>query len=225
MGKLLRGLDGKGWNEVIRALDAIQVWRDWFEMRYGELKELRHRSNPDDPPDLDVVFENGQIGLEHTALMPHPLGHAEAIAKKVNPRGGRSLPALSRQWTRKELEDLALGMPGYAPWANVFDEHQVAFGSLVATLQRKLKGPASNVICVTDEATFGSADTEWLASGLYEIANTSEFAELGDRSVILLHRANHIQFFSALVQRGKPLQAKRDGNPTVPRAPLSYHHP
>jgi hypothetical protein len=222
MAKLLTGLDDKGWNEVIRTLDAIQVWREWFAARYGELKVLRHRSNPDDPPDLDLIFENGQIGLEHTALMPYPLGHAKAIAKEVNPAGGRSLPSLSRQWTRKELEDLALGMPGSAPWANVDDEHNAAFAALISTLRRKLHEPASQVVCVTDEATFGSADTEWLASGLYDILSTNEFQHFGDRTVVLLNRTNHIQFFSALVRRGEPLQAKRDGKPVVPRAQLRY---
>src|SRR5437762_278180 len=80
-------LDGNERNEVIWSFDAITIWRDWFATRYGELKELRHRSNPDDPPDLELVFERRLVGFEHTSLKPRPLGHAEAVAHEVNPGG------------------------------------------------------------------------------------------------------------------------------------------
>src|SRR4051812_11257145 len=88
-------LSGKERNEVLWSLDAIQIWRKFFEDLYGKLLSLRHRSNPDDPPDLELIFEDAAVGLEHTSLMPYPLGHAEAVAREVNPRGGRSLPSLS----------------------------------------------------------------------------------------------------------------------------------
>ena len=214
-------IDKKGWNEVIRSFDAVHVWQEWFAARYGDLIELRHRSNPDDPPDIELIFARGRMGLEHTALQPYPLGYAEAIASEVNPRRGRSLPSLSREWTRQELEKLALGI-GDAPWADVGDEHRAAVKSLFSSLQRKAKEPASQVICITDEATFGDANTEWLASELDHLLNTDVFAQFGNRTVILLHRNNDLQFFSALVRRGEPLQAKRNGKPTLPRSPFSF---
>ena len=52
-------LDGKERNEVIWSFDAITIWQDWFATRYGEFKELRHRSNPDDPPDLELFLNKG----------------------------------------------------------------------------------------------------------------------------------------------------------------------
>lgn len=205
-------LDGKGKNEVIRSLDAIQVWQEWFAPRYGELKELRHRSNPDDPPDLDLVFERGEVGLEHTALKPCPLGHAEAIAAEVNPHGGRFLPSLSRQWTRDELEELAFPKTR-ASWANSSDEYRVVFASLVATIRRKIRDPASQIICVWDQATLENTADERQAIHLWQTVNTDEFEHFADRTVILLRRDNPLQFFSALVRRNEPLQARRNDKP------------
>ena len=209
VAKLLRqsSLDGKGRNEVVRSLDAIQVWQEWFADRYGVLKELRHRSNPDDPPDLDLVFEREEIGLEHTALKPYPLGHAQAIAAEVNPGGGRFLPSLSQKWTRDELANLALGMN--PSWANASDEHRVAVGSLLTTLKRKVQNPASQIISVWDEAMFGTWDIERLARDLSEALNAKEFERFIDRTVILLHRDNASQFYSSLVRRGEPRKDKR----------------
>jgi hypothetical protein len=215
-------LDGGESNEVLRALDAVQVWREWFCERYGELVEIWHHSNPDDPPDLDLLFEKGQIGLEQTSLMPHPLGYAKAIAKEVNPGGGRLLPGVSQEWTREELERLCFPRTSDAPWAAVGDEHRVAFEKLVSTLRKKMKEPASRVISIYDETTFGGADTEWQTSGLHRVVNSVEFADYGDRTVIFLQRDNDTRFFSALIRRGEPIQAKRDGKIALPRKPLSF---
>lgn len=203
------GLKGKCGNEVIRGLDAIQVWRDWFEERYGELSEIRHRSNPDDPPDLDLVFESGQIGAEVTSLKPFPLGYAEAVAEEINPNGGRLLPSITGAFDRERLEKLALNLDH--EWADVGDEHRRAVECLVETVTRKMKEPASRVICVIDETTFGFTDTEWLATHFHRLLDGKLFGALGDRVVILLNRLNDLQYFSALFQRGAPLLAKRDG--------------
>ncbi len=208
-------LDGKGKNEVDWSFDAIQIWQEWFAARYGELKELRHRSNPDDPPDLDLVFERGQVGLEHTALKPDPLGYAEAIAGKVNPMGGRFIPSLSRQWTRDELKRFALGIK--ASWAKTSEEHRVAFECLIEALRRKMQNPTSRIICVRDEATLELTlkpiRSERLAKDLWQVVNTDEFEDFADRTVILFHRDNELQFFSALVRRREPLQMNTDGVP------------
>lgn len=224
MARLLRltRLNKKGRLEVLSALDAVSVWQDWFSSRYGPLTEIRHRSNPDDPPDIDLVFERESVGLEHTLLMPPPLGHAEAIADEINPGGGRILPGISGNFSRQDLEQLAFLMAGKAPWSNVADDHRIAVAALLSAVQRKIRDSGSQVVCVNDKASLEGAGADWLASELYAAVNTNEFADLGDRTVIFLQRDNHIQFFSALVRRGEPLRALRDSAPVVPRAPLFY---
>ena len=197
-------LNDKGWKEVVESFHVVHVWRAWFAERYGELKELRHRSNPHDPPDLDLVFENGQIGLEHTALKPYPLGHAGAIAKEVNPTDCRGIPSISPNWTRAELETVAFWRN--ASRSNMTDDCYAALESLASTVRRKLKEPLSDIICVMDEASFGVMGSKWLASQLWQLVNSKEFERFGDRAVILHHRYTDMQLFSAVVRRGEPLQ-------------------
>jgi hypothetical protein len=64
------GLKEKERKEVLWSVDAVQIWEDWFSQRHGQLSEVRHRSNPDDPPDIDLVFDRADLGCEHTALLP-----------------------------------------------------------------------------------------------------------------------------------------------------------
>jgi len=206
-------LDKQGWEEVVESFSAIQVWRSWLGDRYGELKELRHRSNPDDPPDIDLVFEKGQLGLEHTALEPPPLGHAEAIAKEINPGGGRAIPSIARQWARPELESMAFWQNGSDSFMS--DDYSAALESLVSSIRKKLKDQLSRIICVIDKASVGIMESEWLASQLWHQMNTADFELLGDRVVILHHRCTDTHFFSALVCRDEPLQACLDGKPVA----------
>lgn len=213
-------LQAKAWNELVWSFDAVQVWRVWFLEHYGELFELRHRSNPDDPPDLELIFEKEQLGLEHTAFMPYPLGYAEGIVREINPSGCVGIPSISRQWTRPELINEILGVT--SEWANVSDEHNTAIDALVSSIRRKIKEPASRVVCVTDRATFGGASTEWLVSQLWSVVNAKESECYSNRIILFMNRSNNIQFFSALIQRGCPLLAYRDGESIIPRKPLFY---
>jgi len=204
-------LDGKEQNEVLWSFDAIQLWREWFAPRYGELKELRHRSNPDDPPDLDVVFEIGEVGFEHTALKPYPLAYAEAIASEINPRGSRILPGISLKWTREKLEKLSSGCScGVSAWSHIDEDQNVAFRNLTATLKRKLYDSASDVICVRDELPFREADFQQLAVCLDQVLNTEGFGHSAGRVFILIRPDKSL---SAVLQRGQPMQVKRYAEP------------
>jgi hypothetical protein len=162
VGKLATsaGLKRKEWNELVWSFQALAVWCTWLVDRHGPLQKVRHRSNPDDPPDLDLVFEKETVGVEHTALQPYPLGYAQAIAEEANPKGGRIIPSISQKWTRQQLEGLALNIVGVRPpFANVADEHSHALQSFVEGAERKIKG-SSKIIVVTDSISHGNYDTE-----------------------------------------------------------------
>ena len=101
------------------------IW--WVE------RDQAPRSNPDDPPDLELIFASRTVGLEHTSLKLHPLGHSEAIAATIKPGGGRTIPSISKQWSRHELEKLAVGIG--SSWAKTSDEHLVAFDACSSRLE------------------------------------------------------------------------------------------
>jgi len=58
------GLNAKSSREVCRCWDVLQIWQDWFHEEFGEFKSIRHRSPPDDPPDLELVFSEQTVAFE-----------------------------------------------------------------------------------------------------------------------------------------------------------------
>jgi hypothetical protein len=200
-------LNGKQQNEVLWSFETILIWQEWFVEQYGELKELRHRSGGDDPPDLNLVFKTREIGFEYTALKPYPLGYAEAIASEINPKGSRILPGISLEWTRDKLERLASGnSAGTQVWSNASDDYDLALRNLIATVQRKLCDSESDIICVRDDTTFLCDDFEGLALRLSDLLNSQEFQHAAHRTVILVCARHSL---SALVRRAEALRLKR----------------
>src|SRR5437868_3372446 len=91
------GLDKKSSREVCRCWDVLQIWRDWFHKKFGELRLIRHRSPPDDPPDLELVFERKIVAFEHTRLQPEHIGRADAVRKReIAPDVCTVVPAISK---------------------------------------------------------------------------------------------------------------------------------
>jgi hypothetical protein len=99
------GLKTKEWNEVVRAFDALSAWSKWLTDRYGENQKIVHRSNPDDPPDLTLVFEGSTVGVEHSVLYPPRSGKRRLSLGKTTRRGvsGRLPPWLCVLGIRPKL--------------------------------------------------------------------------------------------------------------------------
>jgi hypothetical protein len=98
------GLTNQGWSEAFECWDMLQIWQDWVSAMFGNIVEVRHRSAPQDPPDMELVFEGGRlVGMEHTRLQPQHLGQASAFMRKN--REGRSRAtylATTRELRRNE---------------------------------------------------------------------------------------------------------------------------
>jgi hypothetical protein len=88
-------LNAQACEEVRDCWDIVQVWGDWFAERFGEIRCVKHRSNPDDPPDLELVFANTVVACEHTRLQPEPLGWADGLAKEIDPHSCITMPSIS----------------------------------------------------------------------------------------------------------------------------------
>jgi hypothetical protein len=56
--------------EVVECWDMLAIWWDLIEERFGQVRSIRHRSPPDDPPDLEIVFADRTIPFEHSHLQP-----------------------------------------------------------------------------------------------------------------------------------------------------------
>src|SRR6266542_6925612 len=78
IAKTTPGLSEQSHNEVYHCLDMLQSWQQFLKETFGELTSINHRSQPDDPPDLELIFGSRIVGMEHTKLLPSHVGEAEA---------------------------------------------------------------------------------------------------------------------------------------------------
>jgi hypothetical protein len=194
-------------------LDMVQIWQDWIKDTFGKIARINHRSRPDDPPDLELVFENGQaVGMEHTQLLPKHVGEAEAWLRTSQHGGG--LPSISSPPANKdELRDIVAGVKHV--WSNVIDDWKTIFDLLAVTLRKKIGGmPNGGIIGVVCDLFVSDEYKHLLAQVANDIVNRIEFKDFTNYTLILLSRSNRLQFYSALIRRSNILE--KIGNPPPP---------
>lgn len=200
------GVKGKGANEVFHSWDALRCWKDRFEGRFGFLSECIHHSNPDDPPDLTFVFENGQIEVEHTRLEPSHIGWANALHRRVCPDKCITVPSIS--YRPKNQRDLLSTMlsPG-SSWTNEDAEMSEWFLFLENLILKKFKDRAGGVLVIQNGLTFLEAEIRFLAEAIH--ARLSSIHGLIQDWTVLLHtQRNSIQFISCLITGAEDLQVR-----------------
>jgi len=208
--KTAAGLNGPSRQEVYQCLDMVQIWEDWIKDTFGAIIQINHRSGPDDPPDLELVFDGGQIiGMEHTKLLPTHVGEAEAWLRKSGQGGG--LPSISSPPADKdELRHIVAGTK--PAWSNVDDDWNTIFDLLATTLRRKMIGmPTGGIIGVVCDLFIIDRYEHQLAQIANDIVNRVEFADFANYTLIILNRSSPSQFYSALIRRASILE--RRGNP------------
>ena len=89
------GLDAHGLEEIRDCWDCALIWEDWLEQHFGIISAVRHRSPPDDPPDIELIFGETVVGVEHTRLQPPPLGWSNGLRTVIDPRATTVVPSLS----------------------------------------------------------------------------------------------------------------------------------
>lgn len=196
------GLEKQSALEVVECWDMLTIWRDVIEERFGQIQSLRHRSPPDDPPDLEIVFADRTIPFEHSHLQPEHLGHFESLKHEVVPDQCVAVPSISNPPKgRKEMINAMLNVLD-APWSNVSDDHLVIKGLLSRTLRKKMdRLPNGGIIGIVDCVTL--RDQKWLTEFAASLVNSDSFADSESFMLVLLYRPNQLQFYSAVIERGR----------------------
>jgi hypothetical protein len=210
VAKTTPGLRGTSRNEVYQCLDMLQIWQEFFKATFGELTGINHRSQPDDPPDLELLFGDRIVGMEHTKLLPSHVGEAEAWLRKSAQGGG--LPSISSPPANKdELRGIVAGIK--PAWSNPVDDWNTIFDLLAITLHKKMGGmPSGGIIGVVCELFVFDHSEQVLAQIAHDIVNRDEFSGFAKYMLIVLNRSAQSKFYSALIRRGMEISEQR-GNP------------
>jgi hypothetical protein len=189
--------------EVVECWDMLAIWWDLIEERFGQVRSIRHRSPPDDPPDIEIVSADRTIPFEHSHLQPEHLGHFESLKHEVVPDQCVAVPSTSNPPKgRKQMINAMLNVLD-APWSNVSDDHLVIEGLLSRTLRKKMNRlPNGGIIGIVDCVTL--RDQKWLTEFAASLVNSESFADFESFMLVLLYRPNQLQFHSAVMEKGKP---------------------
>jgi hypothetical protein len=188
----------------------LQIWQQFLKETFGELARINHRSQPDDPPDLELIFGSRIVGMEHTKLLPSHVGEAEAWLRDSGQGGG--LPSISSPPANKdELRDIVAGIK--PAWSNVVDDWKTIFDLLAITLRKKMGGmPDGGIIGVVCDLFVMDESDHLLAQVAHDIVNRIEFSDFDKYMLIVLNRSTHSTFYSALIRHGIVISEQR-GNP------------
>jgi len=210
IAKTTPGLRGQSRSEVYECLDMLQIWREFLQERFGELTGINHRSQSDDPPDLELIFDHRVVGMKYTKLLPSHVGEAEAWLHKSGQGGG--LPSISSPPANKEeLRDIVAGIK--PAWSNVVDDWKTIFDLLAITLRKKMAGmPNGGIVGVVCDLFVLDQSEQLLAQIAHDLVNRVEFSDFGKYVLIVLNRSTHSKFYSALIRRGMDISEQR-GNP------------
>ena len=198
------GLGAKSSREVCHCWDVLQIWRDWFHEKFGELKFVRHRSGGDDSPDLELLFVRKTVAFEDTRLQPEHIGRADALRnRKIAPDICTTVPAISKSTkSSKKLIETMLGIPQGAGCANVSDEHAALTSLLAETVRKKMdRLPNGAIIGIVGETAYTGHTLEFLFQAAEHLIRSEEFCDFDNYVLIIKSRSNAIQYNCALITR------------------------
>jgi hypothetical protein len=205
---LASNLNRQACEEIRDCWDIVQIWVDWFTEQFGEIRCVRHRSPPDDPPDIDLVFAGRVVACEHTRLQPRPLGWAEGLRREIDPDACTTVPSISNSPAdRDAMLNTMLGI-GDDAWSDVIDDLIVMRNYLVTSIRKKMAAlPNGGIIAVVNHVQIADHDT--LAGVITDFLTSEPFSDFGPYTLILHERWNPLQFRSALFRRGEPVRERK----------------
>jgi hypothetical protein len=136
-------LEARGWPrksslEARQFVVSIRPWLDHLSSKYGEITEMLHLDNPDDPPDVYVTFENSTIGFEVTQLLPEEFAHFEQVISDFRKDHFTVSPTLSAgKLTRGEMVRMGLDLDGMRGLAAVGEETRLLKARFESQFRKK----------------------------------------------------------------------------------------
>ena len=193
------GLADQALQEVIECWDVIQTWRRWIESRCGPLSAVRHRGQGDDPPDLELVFPSTTVPMEHTWLLPFPLGWAEDLKGKMFADVCSNVPSVSQPpRDRAELIEMMGSLEGQ--WSDVAADGTVLARHLATAIRKKIGClPRGGIIALIDRVSSGEHDRQMLQDVAADFIRSKWCPDFQEHVLIVFSRWNPIQFRSSLI--------------------------
>jgi len=198
------GLDKKCSREVCHCWDVLQIWRDWFREKFGEIEFVRHRSPPDDPPDVELMLTTKTVAFEVTRLKPEHIGRADALRNsEIAPDVCTVVPAIAKPYrSNKRLIETMLGIHHGEIWTNVSEEHAALARLLAEMIRKKMdRLPNGGIIGIVDETAEMGHTLEFLFQAAEELIRSDKFRDFDNYVLIIQSRLNPIQYNSALITR------------------------
>lgn len=198
------GLEKKSSREVCHCWDVLQIWRDWFQEKFGELKFIRHRSTPDDPPDLELIFAEETVAFEDTRLQPEHIGRADALRnRKMAADVCTTVPAISKPTkSNKKLIETMLGISQGGGWTNASEEHAALERLLAETVRKKMERlPNGGIIAIVDETACLGHTLQFLFQAAEDLIQSDEFCDFDNYVLIIQSRLTPTNYNCALITR------------------------
>jgi hypothetical protein len=200
-------LDGQACEELRDCWDISLTWMEWLTGEFGEVQCVRHRSPPDDPPDVELVFADRAVPFEHTRLQPRPLGWAEGLRREIDSGACTTVPSISNPPAgRDAMLNTMLGI-GDGAWSDVIEDLLVLRNCLATSIRKKMTGlPKGGIIAVVNHVQVAEYDA---LAGIITDLLSSEFPDFSPYTLILHERWNSLQFRSALFRQGESVLRQR----------------
>jgi hypothetical protein len=139
-------LDNKSRFEFSSTLQATRIWKDWFSQCYGALDYVNVRTNPDDPPDLELSFQKKLLSVEHTSLLTKEYGQLNHLHLTKFQGKGVFLPSLSQKFSDTKALVKALIRRRQSTVDEMADAAKLLEQIVIAKLQKY----QPNLLVVTD---------------------------------------------------------------------------
>jgi hypothetical protein len=174
-----KDLEEKGWPrksswEARQFIVSVKPWLDHLISKHGRITEILHLDNPDDPPDVCVIFEDGAIGFEVTQLVPQEFAYFDHVVSDLRNDHCTVSPTLSAgKLNREQMISHALDQTGMAGWASVEEEARLLKIRFESQFRKKVDRARDNklqyIVMYADSSHLSTTYTCAVARHLTEI--------------------------------------------------------
>lgn len=177
-------LDDKLFYELSSVLQGLRPSKDVFHETIGPVHKANLHSNPDDPPDVNLIIaeKDLKVSVEHTDFNNPMRGYVSGLHISEFPSAGIFLPPVSQSRPISREETLkAMFNPGQN-WTTPMQTTQATAFQLEECVSKKLKKFSPDFLVITDKLAL---DFNFDIAVMYVIARIREGnIPLGDTTIV-----------------------------------------